>query len=70
MTINLIAMWIIQVPLAYLLSRAIVLGADGIWLALALGWIAQAVLMWLRFRQGRWKLRWGNTARVQSNYQE
>ncbi|MFQ6100875.1 MAG: MATE family efflux transporter [Anaerolineae bacterium] len=57
MTINLIAVWIIQVPLAYLLSRTVRLGADGIWLALILGWISQATLMGLRFRQGRWKLK-------------
>jgi Na+-driven multidrug efflux pump len=33
------------------------LGADGMWLAPALGWILQAALMGLRFRQGRWKLK-------------
>jgi putative MATE family efflux protein len=56
MIINLIASWLIQVPLAYLLSRSAGLKADGIWLALALGWILQATLMGLRFRQGRWKV--------------
>ena len=45
------------VPLAYLLARGAHLGARGIWAALTLGWIFQAALMWLRFRQGRWKLR-------------
>jgi len=57
MVINMIALWLIQVPLAYLLSRFAGLGADGIWLALVLGWILQATLMGLRFRQGRWKLK-------------
>jgi putative MATE family efflux protein len=56
MIINLVALWLIQVPLAYLLSRSAGLKADGIWLALALGWILQATLMGLRFRQGRWKV--------------
>ncbi len=56
MIINLVASWLIQVPLAYLLSRSAGLKADGIWLALALGWILQATLMGLRFRQGRWKV--------------
>jgi Na+-driven multidrug efflux pump len=32
------------------------LDANGIWLALTLGWIVQAVLMGWRFRQGHWKL--------------
>ena len=57
MVINLIALWLIQIPLAYLLSRALGLGARGIWFALVIGWFAQAALMWLRYRQGRWKLR-------------
>jgi len=57
MIINLISMWLIQVPLAYLLSRPVGLRADGIWLALALGWIVQATLMGWRFRQGHWKLK-------------
>jgi putative MATE family efflux protein len=57
MVINLVSLWIIQVPLAYLLSRSAGLAAGGIWLALSLGWILQAALMGLRFRQGRWKLK-------------
>jgi len=57
MVINLVALWIIQVPLALLLSRPLGLRADGIWLALVLSWILQAALMGLRFRQGRWKLK-------------
>ena len=57
MIINLIALWLIQVPLAYLLSQPVGLGVDGIWLALVLGWALQSALMLLRFRQGRWKLK-------------
>ncbi|MCP4537434.1 MAG: MATE family efflux transporter [Chloroflexi bacterium] len=57
MTINLIAVWLVQIPLAYLLSRMVSLGANGIWIALVLGWLSQAMLMGLRFRQGRWKLK-------------
>jgi Na+-driven multidrug efflux pump len=57
MVINLIALWLIQVPLAYLLSQAFGLGARGIWFALVIGWFAQAALMFLRYRQGRWKSR-------------
>ena len=56
MVINLIALWVIQVPLAYVLSRTFGLGADGIWYALVIGWLAQAALMLWRYRQGRWKL--------------
>jgi len=57
MVINLISVWLIQVPLAYLLSQLVGLRTDGVWLALVLSWILQATLMGLRFRQGRWKLK-------------
>jgi putative MATE family efflux protein len=55
MIINLLALWLFQVPAAYYLSRLSGLGADGIWLALVLGWSLQAALMGLRLRQGHWK---------------
>jgi len=55
MAINLVALWLAQIPLAYLLSRPFGLGADGIWLALAIGWFVQAALMIWRYRQGHWK---------------
>jgi Na+-driven multidrug efflux pump len=57
MVINGGALWIVQVPLAYGLSGALGLGANGIWLALAVGWWAQAALKGGRYRQGRWKTR-------------
>ena len=57
MAINLVALWLAQIPLAYLLSRPFGLGVDGIWLALVIGWFVQAALMIWRYRQGRWKLR-------------
>ena len=57
MAINLVALWLAQIPLAYLLSRPFGLGADGIWLALVIGWFVQAALMIWRYRQGRWKLK-------------
>jgi putative MATE family efflux protein len=55
MTINLIALWLVQIPLALALPRVLSLGADGIWLALVIGWVVQMALMFLRYRQGRWK---------------
>jgi len=57
MIINLVSLWLVQVPLAYLLPHLAGLDADGIWLAVTASWILQAVLMGLRFRQGRWKLK-------------
>ena len=57
MIINLIALWAVQIPLAFLLPRVLGLGANGIWLAMVIGWVVQAVLMFVRYRQGRWKLK-------------
>jgi putative MATE family efflux protein len=57
MIINMVALWLIQIPLAYLLPRMFGLGANGIWVALAIGWFAQAALMVWCYRQGRWKSR-------------
>lgn len=57
MIINMIALCLIQLPLAYLLPRMSSLGANGIWIALVIGWIAQAALMVWRYRQGHWKSR-------------
>ena len=57
MVINMIALWLVQIPLALLLARAIGLGSNGIWVAMVIGWFAQAALMVWRYRQGRWKLK-------------
>jgi putative MATE family efflux protein len=57
MVINVIALWLIQVPLAWLLAQVVGLGPDGIWWAIVAGWAVQLVLMTLRYRQGRWKLK-------------
>ena len=56
MLINVIALWLIQLPLAWLLSQVLGLGPDGIWWAMVGGWGIQLILMTLRYRQGRWKL--------------
>jgi Na+-driven multidrug efflux pump len=55
MLVNLAALWIVQLPLAWILSRVIGLGPQSIWASLVLGWGVQAVLMVWRFRAARWK---------------
>jgi Na+-driven multidrug efflux pump len=57
MLINVIALWLVQLPLAWLLSQGLGLGPDGLWWAMVGGWAVQLVLMTLRYRQGRWKLK-------------
>jgi len=55
MVISIISLWLIQLPLIYLLSRVIGLGTTGIWLALVISPLIQCTMTTLRFRQGRWK---------------
>ena len=48
-------MWSIQLLLAYTLSVTLHLGIQGIWIALDFGWCVQAIMLWLRFKQGKWQ---------------
>lgn len=55
MLVNLAALWLVQLPLAWLLSRVVGLGPHGIWWGLIAGWGLQAALMVKRFYAARWK---------------
>jgi putative MATE family efflux protein len=55
MVINTITLWLIQLPLIYLLSRVVGLGATGIWIALVISPVVQCIMTTWRFRQGHWK---------------
>jgi putative MATE family efflux protein len=55
MFVNLAALWLVQLPLAWLLARVVGLGPQGIWWGLAAGWGVQAVLMVCRYRAARWQ---------------
>ena len=57
MIINIVALWLIQLPLIYFLSRMMGLGATGIWIALVISPVIQCLMSAARFRQGRWKLK-------------
>jgi len=57
MVINIIALWVIQIPLVYLFSQVLRLGVTSIWVALVIGWIVQFALLMYRQRQGAWKLK-------------
>ncbi len=47
--------WIVRLVPAYLLAITFGLGVPGAWIAAILDINTRAVLMWLRFRRGRWK---------------
>lgn len=56
MSINLFSLWLLQIPLAYLLSKTSLL-SNGLWLGIALANVANGALMTLWFSKGRWKLK-------------
>ena len=52
---TLVSMVLIQIPLAYVLAHYSGLGITGIWIAVIIGIIVQAVLLTLMYRSGTWK---------------
>ena len=55
--INLVAFWLFQIPLAWLLSRSAGLGPQGVFWAIALAYSLSAVLGVVVFRRGLWQRR-------------
>ena len=51
-----VSMWIVRLPLAYLLSRTLNYGAIGAWWAMAASTTTGGVIAFWLFRRGRWKL--------------
>lgn len=50
----LIANWIVKIPLAYALS-IMGMNSDGVWAAIAISVAAEAIVVWMLFRRGKWK---------------
>jgi putative MATE family efflux protein len=55
MVINFIALFVVMLPAVWLLSTYADMGVSGIFWGLVIGMGVQALLMTLRFRQGRWQ---------------
>jgi putative MATE family efflux protein len=53
MLVTLIALWVVRVPVATLLSRR--LGTDGVWLATPVGWAVGMILILSWYAGGQWK---------------
>jgi putative MATE family efflux protein len=53
MFFSLISLWIIRIPLAFLLSSRI--GSQGIWWAIPAGWMIGLILSFGYYKTGRWK---------------
>jgi putative MATE family efflux protein len=54
--INLFSFWVLQLPLAYVLSHSLAWGPRGLFTAITIAWSVYAVISTVLFRQGRWKL--------------
>lgn len=54
--INFLCYWLLQIPLAYGLAVRSGMDAQGVFLAIAVSESVLAVVAWLVFRRGRWKL--------------
>jgi putative MATE family efflux protein len=50
----LIANWAVKIPLAYLLS-ILGMNSDGVWTAIAISIAAEAFVVWMLFKRGKWK---------------
>jgi len=57
MIISLVSQWVLQFPLAYLLSKHTSLGAHGLWWAFPTSNIAIAIISGIWFARGNWKTR-------------
>jgi MATE family multidrug resistance protein len=55
MWVIIIAMWLIRLPLAYLLAITMGYGALGVWIAMITSMNIQGMLMTWRFHKGQWK---------------
>ncbi|MCP2044399.1 MATE family efflux transporter [Pontibacter sp. HSC-36F09] len=53
--INILVLWLIEIPLAYLLSKIFGFGVTGIFLAIAFCHSFHALVSWWLFRRGTWK---------------
>jgi Na+-driven multidrug efflux pump len=56
MWVIVIAMWLIRLPLAWMLALSLNFGAPGVWAAMVASMVCQGLLMAHRFRAGKWKL--------------
>lgn len=55
--INLFCFWLIEIPLAYLLAITWDMGLTGACIAIVVAESLLAIIAWLLFRKGKWKLR-------------
>jgi putative MATE family efflux protein len=57
MVIGLVSQWLLQIPLAFALSRYTTLGVDGVWWSTPIANVVTAIVSSLWFLRGSWKTR-------------
>jgi len=55
--VNLVAFWIVQIPLAWTLANVVGIGHEGVYWAIAASYSLSALIGLLLFRRGKWKLK-------------
>lgn len=55
MFISLFSLWIVRIPIAYLLSNIPSIGVHGIWWSIPIGWFAGLIVYYFYYRSGRWR---------------
>lgn len=53
--INFVGFWLFQIPLAFLLSKTLNMGATGVFIAIPVSETAIALAAWYYFKKGKWK---------------
>jgi putative MATE family efflux protein len=53
--VNVIGVWLVRLPLAYLLAVVFKMGLLGIWLSMPVDWLARSIIYYFVYRGGRWK---------------
>ncbi len=55
MFISLFSLWIIRIPVAWLLAKNPSIGVHGIWWSIPIGWLSGVILYYSYYRMGYWK---------------
>lgn len=55
MFISLFSLWIIRIPVAYVLASVPAIGIKGVFWSIPIGWVAGTILYYLYYLSGRWK---------------
>jgi putative MATE family efflux protein len=55
MFISLFSLWIIRIPVAWVLAKHPAFGVHGIWWSIPIGWLSGVILYYAYYRMGYWK---------------